>query len=64
MEEITYPATYLVHWPSNPAYVCEKHKNQLLSVAEVLGIDVRVELCGDGHECLNCVNEIKAPREP
>jgi hypothetical protein len=52
-----YPASFIVHWPSGPVCVCEKHMRALLGLAGVLGIHVGVDILFPDSECSNCRNE-------
>ena len=57
--ETEHPATWLVHWPSGPVYVCNNHKDQLVALSQILGCHVGTEMCSPDKQCSNCKNEAK-----
>jgi hypothetical protein len=52
-----FPATAIVHWPTGPVAVCERHALGLLGLARFLGSHVGVSHSSGGEQCMNCVNE-------
>lgn len=55
----TYPAIFLVDWPTGPVYVCNNHAARLITLGRTLGHNVGLQGCGPGHACVNCIYEAK-----
>lgn len=54
---IKYPATKVVHWPTGPVNVCDKHAKQLIRLSRILGSHVGFTAALDGVECRNCIKK-------
>ncbi len=55
-------ATCIVHWPTGPVKVCEKHANSLITLGNFLGSHiVATKLVQEDEDepalCKNCLNE-------
>ena len=64
-ENIKHPTTCVVHWPTGPIAVCDKHRNGLMAINNALGgmpIAITKLTDTDAAECSNCINEVKASK--
>jgi hypothetical protein len=58
--ELEYPAAYVVFWPGQEVYACDKHREDLYGLNLLMGgpsLSCRDLLPEDPHECSNCINE-------
>lgn len=56
-QEVEYPATVLVHWPTGPVATCDEHGRQLIGLGQFLGTHVVATVLTEPAECVNCLNE-------
>ena len=52
-----YPAEYLVIFGGQKTYACEKHKNGIKTIAEIMSASAVIKKDKSGKECKNCINE-------
>lgn len=61
MDDPTFPATHIVHWPTGPVTVCAKHAKQLMAIGKALGTYIAVSIIDESlnksPKCSNCYNE-------
>ena len=60
-EEITHPATVVVHWPSGPVACCVPHAEQLVGLGSFLGSHIVTTPLTEPANCVNCANEAGVP---
>ena len=59
-----HPAEYVVFWPGQETYACERHRQGLQALNRAMGgapLSDRPLAEDDPQECGNCVNEAKKP---
>ena len=60
-EQLEYPATATVHWPSGPVDACHQHARELVALSSFMGAHVAVTHAPAGAQCSNCMNESNTP---
>jgi len=56
-EQIKYPATCVIHWPTGPVTVCLRHAQQLVARGRALGTYIYSEEIAKISNCKNCQKE-------
>ena len=63
MTEPNLNAGFILHWPTGPVNVCQRHLGQLQALARLMGVHAPVQLRPMPGHCINCSNEAEKEGE-